>query len=175
MSDETQIEVEAVNIPDRPPAPVMTPEMETLARIQVLASLANAVQNNELKTLMLSLPAGERLYAIFASAVSREIESVISPNSKLAPKELVETVQASANLRNLVQNLYAMVSEISRAPVLMVLGNLNQQLGGRQVQPMEVQQQPMSGQDGQQQPPQQRPNNPPVPTQRRVVDSGISW
>jgi hypothetical protein len=114
---------------------VVAPENLILARIKTLADLANAVQNEELKRVILGLQSGERLYTLFAESVSREIEGMMNSRGKEAPKEMLDSLGIAAELKNIVLHTHAMMVEINRAPVMGVLGMLNQNLGGTGLQP----------------------------------------
>lgn len=156
MAEETQKEVKAVE-----------PAMTTLERIQSLANFANGVQDEGVKKAILALPCGERLYDIFVSAVSKEIEDMMNP-SKAAPKEMMDAVSAAKGLKDMLGHLYGVVAELNRAQLLAVLNMLNQNLGGRAI-PQAPQQQ-----DAQQQQIQQEQQSS-DPRAGRSNGTGLSW
>jgi hypothetical protein len=150
----------------------------TLQKIQLLANLANGVQDGSVKELILALPSGELLYHLFVAAVSREIENMMD---KQAPsKEIMDALSVAQNLKQTLSHLYGMVAEINRSQVLGVLSLLNQNLGGNPLPPapqpnqqQQVQQQQYVQQQQAQQAQQQQSDVP--RTVRRSNDTGLSW
>lgn len=137
-------------------------ELNTLERIQLLANLANGVQNDVVKKTVTALPSGERLYEIFINAVSQEIEGLMNP-SRTAPKEIMDAVTAAQNLRTMISHMYNAVSEMNRSQLIAVLSIMNQNLGGKSMPPMpseRQQEQEIEQQSG-------------VP--RRTTNTGMSW
>lgn len=165
---------------------VVSKEMETLEKIQLLANFANSVQDPALKAAFLALNNGETLYHIFVGAVSKQIETMMNPQ-KAAPKELVDTLTVANNLRTQIVHMYNAMAELSRAPIIGVLSVLNTSIGGKAIQQPQTSYQgdqslPEDQQAGsiQQQPrqAQQQQNNngdEPVRTVRRGNNTGITW
>ena len=157
----------AVASPETPQKP---PELSTLERIKVLGELANAIQNDELKRVIASLPSGDRLLQIFTEAIAKEIDGLINPGNKAAPKEMVDVVSIAMGLKDLVSHTYAMMAEINRAPVLGTLNLLNQNLGGNGIQPFQGEQPELQGQQPQ---PRQQQSQQPSRQQVGGPDRGI--
>lgn len=161
--------------------PIAAPkELSTLEKIQLLGNLANSVQDEAIKAAFTALPSGEQLYSIFVSAVSKEIETMMSP-SKEAPKELMDTLSVASSLREQITHMYQAMAELSRTQLIGVLNVLNTSLGGRPIPANPAQgggqQRPEQGQ----QPvaPRQQPvNNNDDNAPRNVIrssETGISW
>ena len=157
-------------------------EMSTLERIQLLGNLANSVQNEAIKSAFVSIPAGDQLYDIFVTAVSKEIESMMSP-SKAAPKELVDTLTVANHLKNQISYMYQAMAELSRTQLIGVLNVLNTSLGGRPLPANPQNDAPMSQEvaNNQQQAPRQqqqpRPQNDDQSSKPvvRQSNNGITW
>ena len=151
-----------------PALPVVSKEQQTLARIQLLSSLAGGVQNESVKTSILSLPYGQKLYDIFLGAVSQEIENLMNPQ-KAAPKDLMDAIGAAQSLKSIITHMYTAVAEMNRSQLIAVLSIMNQNLGGRQMPPMPQDQQMVA--DERQQPQEQSSS----PGRGRTSNTGITW
>lgn len=167
MSDEIQKKEEA---------PVEPVKLTTLERIQVLGNLANAVQNDKILQAFNDIPGGDRLYAIFTEAVSREIESMMNPASA-APKEMVDAASVAQNLRAQIVHMYQAITELNNTRLVGVLTVLNTSLGGNTIgaAPQAENMLPVQQQG---QPQQTRPSNStgtPAPTQTRNSGTGMNW
>lgn len=140
-------------------------KLNTLERIQLLANLANGVQNETVKKTVTALPSGDRLYEIFINAVSQEIESLMNP-SRTAPKEIMDAVTAAQNLRTIISHMYNAVAEMNRSQLIAVLSIMNQNLGGKSMPPLP---------NDRSQPQEQGPVEPPASGFRRSTNTGMSW
>jgi len=160
--------IEPIGVPVTvaPSIPEPSKEQVTLARIQLLSSLAGGVQNEAVKNTILALPCGQKLYDIFLSAVSQEIENLMNPQ-KTAPKEMMDAIGAAQNLKSLLVHMYNAVSEMNRSQLLAVLNIMNQNLGGRTMPPMPQQQETQQDQQAQEQSG--------APTRGRTSNTGITW
>ena len=109
-----------------------TEKLSTLDRIQVLANLANAVQDESVKGTLLALKDGDRLYQIFANAVSREIETMMNPVAAVA-KDMVDAQEVAQRLREQMIHMYNAMNELNNTRLMGVLTMLNTSLGGNPV------------------------------------------
>lgn len=148
--------------------PEVSKEQKTLERIQLLSSLAGGVQNESVKSTILALPCGQKLYDIFLSAVSQEIENLMNPQ-KAAPKEMMDAIGAAQNLKSLLVHMYNALSEMNRSQLIAVLSIMNQNLGGRSM-PALPQDQSMAPME-----PQAQPEQSGSPTRGRTNNTGITW
>jgi len=110
-------------------------KMSSLEKIQILANLANGVQNEDVKKAILALPSGERLYQIFVAATSHEIDMIMNPAAS-TPPVLQETAVLATNLRNMIAHMYQAMSDMNKSQLMMVLGVMNQKLGGAAPAPL---------------------------------------
>jgi hypothetical protein len=146
--------------------------LSTIERIQILANMANGVQDAGIKKAFESVSDGDRLYAIFADAVSREIENMMNP-AQAAPKEMVDALAVAQNVRTQLSHMYAALLELNNTRLMGVLTMLNTSLGGHPVgQPPQaeqmLQQQPVPQPMGRQPTDENRPMT-------RNSNTGINW
>jgi len=151
-----------------PMEPEPSKEQKTLERIQLLSSLAGGVQNVDVKSTILALPCGQKLYDIFLSAVSQEIENLMNPQ-KAAPKEMMDAIGAAQNLKSLLVHMYNALSEMNRSQLIAVLSIMNQNLGGRAMPALPQDQQMAPLEQGQSQDPSSGS------TRGRSNNTGITW
>lgn len=104
----------------------------TLDKIYALSNLANAVQDESLKSIMLAFKGGERLYQIFANAVAREIETMMNPTIS-ATKDVVDAQEVAQKLREQMIHMYNAMNELNNTRLMGVLTMLNTSLGGNPV------------------------------------------
>jgi len=115
-------------------------ELEGLANIRLLGDLANGVQNEKIKNMILSMSSGDILYKIFIEAVDIKVREILNPNKALQ-KEVTDIMGATQALRLHVEALYNAMQEIGNSPIMMALGTLYQKITGNQMsQPTEKQQ-----------------------------------
>lgn len=148
--------------------------LSTIERIQILANMANGVQDAGIKKAFEGVNDGDRLYAIFADAVSREIENMMNP-AQAAPKEMVDALAVAQTVRTQLSHMYAALLELNNTRLMGVLTMLNTSLGGHPVgQPPQAEQ----IQQHIQQPVPQQMSRQPTDENRpltRNSNTGINW
>lgn len=118
--------------------------LNTIERINLLADLANAAQDDEIVKLLKSRKNGERLYDLFVKAVSEEIEGIMNPGQVEAPRILNDAQNIAGQIYQMTQRVGGIIAAIEQGPGLAVLQMLIHRLGGQAPQavapPMPVQQ-----------------------------------
>lgn len=159
----------------KPAEPTVESKPTTIERIRLLANLAYGVENEQVKNAMLALNDGDKLYALFAEAVAKEMESVVNP-SQAAPKELVDTITLIQSLKSHISYLYQAVGELNNARLIGVLAMLNTNLGGNHVgSPPNQQGMEAIPQAARPTPPPQNTQGSPAPAVTRSNNTGMSW
>jgi hypothetical protein len=114
--------------------------ISTIERIQMLANMANGVQDSGIKQAFDQVKDGDKLYAIFADAVSREIENMMNP-AQAAPKEMIDALAVTQSVRSQLAHMYSALMELNNTRLMGVLTMLNTSLGGHPIgQPPQAEQ-----------------------------------
>lgn len=88
--------------------------MDNKEKIRLLADLQDAIENEELKELIIGLPSGEKVFSIFETALSKELEALLAGKTP-------EEVQKEEQWSTLVQSL-------DKSMVLHVLRSMDEKL-----------------------------------------------
>jgi hypothetical protein len=116
-SKETTAPTPVPEAPLVPPAPP-SPEQEMFEKVALMANLTSAVQNASLKTHIMELPGGEKIYQLLVKAVHQEIESIMGKSNKDA-KEL------STNMQQMAVAMSKFVSIVNTFNDMKLVGVLN--------------------------------------------------
>lgn len=120
-----------------PPAPsakveesgkVSEPTM--LEKAKLIADLAAAWQNPELSSLIKSLPSGDRLFEIFANAVSREMNTIMTGKREADPGLQALSAQTE-QMASAMSEFKGLIVGFMQSPLVQVLDLMNKNLGGR--------------------------------------------
>lgn len=88
--------------------------MDNKEKIRLLADLQDAMENEELKELVIALPSGEKVFSIFEAALSKELEALLAGKTQ-------EETKKEEQWSSLIQSL-------DKSMVLHILRSMNDKL-----------------------------------------------